>query len=121
MKDSEAKLSCQATSPSHKVLRMTALFLFITRAALFGAWSCVREEGQRKQPVKMEMKVAKAGLIQSAAKYRGNASAVEHLPRWLQTGMLCGLLINIQQTRGGLSLSGTNEWLMTLIWCITDC
>lgn len=100
---------------------MTALFLFIIRSALCGAWSCTREEGQRKQPVKMKMKVATADLIQSVMKYRGNASEVEHLPWWLQTGMLCCLLINIQQTRGGLPLSGTNEWLMTLIWCITDC
>lgn len=80
MKDSKAKLRCQATSPSHKMLRMTALFLFITRAALFGAWSCMREEGQGKQPVKMKMKVAKAGLIQSTVTYTGNASEAEHLP-----------------------------------------
>lgn len=121
MRDSKAKLSCQTTSPSRKRLRMTALFLFIIRSALFGAWSCTREEGQRKQPVKMKTKVATADLIQSVMKYRGNASEVQHLPWWLQTGMLGCLLINIQQTRGGLPLSGTNEWLMTLNWCITDC
>jgi len=119
MRDSKAKLSCQTTSPSHKRLSMTALLLFIIRSGLFGAWSCTTEEGQRQQPVKM--KVATADLIHSTMKYRDNASEVEHLPWWLQSGLLCCLLINIQQTRGGLPLSGTNEWLMTLIWCITDC
>lgn len=98
---------------------MTILFLFIIWSALLGARSCTRQEGQRKQPVKM--KVPTADPIQSIMKYRGNASEVKHLLWWLQTGMLCCLLINSQQTRGGLPLSGTKEWLMTLIWCITDC
>lgn len=121
MRDGKTKLSCQPTSPSRKRLRMTALFWFIIWSAFFGAWSCTREEGQRKQPGKMKMKVATADVTHSVTKRRGDASEVEHLPWWLQTGMLCCPLINIQQTRGGLPLSGTNEWLMTLIWCITDC
>lgn len=106
MRDGKGKLSCQSSPPSHKRLRVTAILLFIVQSAFYCARSCTITEGQGRWSVKMKMKVATADLIQSFMKRRGNASDVQHLPWWLQTGMFWCLLINIQQTRGGLSLGG---------------
>lgn len=110
MRDGKAKLSCQSTPPSLKRLRVTATLLFIVQSAFYSAQSCRTAEGQRRWSVKIKVKVATADLIQSFMKCRGNASDVQCLPWWLQTGMFWCLLINIQQTRGGL-LWEANECL----------